>query len=203
MNKVILIGGGSAAGKTLLSKSLSQAFPGQVSLLSFDAYYRPHPELCLEERAKVNYDDPRSVEEDLFIKDLKQLIANHEVQIPIYDFASHSRLTSVQTVIPHEYLIIDGIFALVFPEILSLADLKIFVTAPEDVRLQRRINRDVKERGRTPESVMKQFHATVQPSHLLYIEPSIRQADIIFENPKNHGLNQKEVELLIQRIKSL
>lgn len=202
-NKVILLGGGSAAGKTLLTKEITSRLHGQVTRLSFDSYYRDQSHLSLSERVKINYDDPASVEETLFLADLVKLINNEPVDIPIYNFAIHNRESGQEHVIPSKYLVIDGIFALIYPEILALADLKVFVSAPQDVRLKRRLARDMKERGRSRESVLHQFDATVQPMHEKYIEPSSKEADIIFINDGDSGLDPHQVESLIQAIIAL
>ena len=180
MSSVFLgIAGGSCSGKTTLVSYLTNHLSFNVSTLAFDSYYCDQGHLSLEQRALVNYDHPDSLDVDLFIDDLRNLRQGNHISSPIYDFASHTRSNRTDQVFPTEIVLIDGILLLVFPEICELLDIAIFVSAPEDVRLERRIVRDVAERGRSAKQAEAQFSKTVQPMHNEYVEPSKTNADMI------------------------
>ena len=198
-SKIILIGGGSASGKTLLATHLKEKLK-DVLLIAFDNYCKPHPELSKEERELINYDHPDSYDHKELINDLTNIMNNDSYSLPTYDFATHLRKAERQKVKKCKYIIIDGIFSLYYKDLLPLADFKIFCLANEDVRLSRRINRDIKERGRSKESVLMQWEATVKPMHYLYIEPTKTNADYILLNNENNGLNETIVNDIINRI---
>ncbi len=202
-NKIVLIGGGSASGKTLISKALKDIYQDDLLIINIDLFCKGHQELSLEDREKINYDEPSAYEHELLIKNLKELMSNHEVDLPTYDFAKHLRSEEKIHVKPAKIILIDGIFALYYQELLDIANLKIYVDALEDVRLNRRINRDIKERGRNKESVLKQFHDTVKPMHDLYIEPCKYNADIVIENNGNEGINKDILDKIIPLIENL
>lgn len=201
--KLILIGGGSASGKTYLCKELQFQMGSEVSTITLDNFYVNNTHMTFEERTKVNYDHPSSIDDDLLFKKAKELVDGHDIEIPIYDFSKHLRSDKTQPVKAARYVLVDGIFALYFPKLLEIASLKIFVDADEDVRLQRRIKRDTLERGRTKESVLKQFKEQVAPMHNIYIEPNKNNADIVFRNNENNGLDKAAVQNLVIKILSL
>ncbi|MCQ2742899.1 MAG: uridine kinase [Bacilli bacterium] len=180
MNKVILIGGGSASGKSTVARKL-QLELGDVTLFSIDNYCISDPNLSLEERSKQNYDLPSAYDGRLASFDLAKLKGNEEAIIPVYDFAGHIRSKDKRLVKPSKYIIVDSLFALYYPEILALSDLNIFIECPEDLRLERRIRRDVLERGRTAEFAKQQFLDKVAPMHDKYVEPTKKNADIIYD----------------------
>lgn len=200
---VILIGGGSASGKTLLTQYIKKELDECVCVINIDNFYKNNPQLSFEERTKVNYDHPDSIDSSLMIKCIKQLKSGMEIDIPIYDFANHLRSINSIHIKPCRYIIVDGIFALYYQELLNIANLTIYVDADQNIRLNRRIVRDINERGRTKESVLKQFKKTVAPMHNIYIEPTKNNANHIFINNQNNGLNQKQVEVVVNKIKNL
>ena len=180
MSSIFLgIAGGSCSGKTTLVNHLCNYLSFNVSTLAFDSYYCDQGHLSLDQRALVNYDHPDSLDVALFKDDLRTLRDGFDISSPIYDFASHTRSDQTVQVFPTEVVLIDGILLFVFPEICELLDITIFVSAPDHVRLERRIVRDVAERGRTAEQAETQFSKTVQPMHDRFVEPSKRNADMI------------------------
>lgn len=202
MNKLILIAGGSASGKSTVSKKLKYEL-GDVTIFSLDNYCLSDPNLTLEERARQNYDIPSAYDGKLASYDIAKLLEGNEVVIPIYDFASHIRSKDKLLVKPSKYIIVDSLFALYYPEILAMADLKIFIECPEDLRLERRTKRDIIERGRTAESVLKQFRETVAPMHNIYIEPTKEKADIIFDGSSREVPINVDVSILKEAIEKL
>ena len=162
--------------------------------MAFDSYYCDQGHLSLDQRALVNYDHPDSLDVDLFIDDLRTLRQGTHISSPIYDFASHTRSDQTAQVFPTEIVLIDGILLLVFPEICELLDLAIFVSAPEDVRLERRIVRDVAERGRSAEQAESQFSKTVQPMHNEFVEPSKSNADMIISGESDFSDACQDIE---------
>ena len=175
------IAGGSCSGKTTLVKSVEEQLGFSVARLAFDSYYCDQGHLPLKERALVNYDHPDSLDVDLFIDDIRMLRRGFDISSPVYDFATHTRSEKITEISISEIILIDGILLLAFPEICDLLDLKIFVSAPKDIRLERRILRDVAERGRTAQQAHTQFLETVQPMHAQFVEPSKKNADLILD----------------------
>jgi len=166
------ISGGSGAGKTTLTRRILQELgPGRASVIAFDCYYCDQGHLSPAERSLVNYDHPDSLDHDLFAADVDRLRAGSAVDLPIYDFATHTRTKETTRVEPSELVIVEGILLLSFPGIVRLLDLAVFIDVPEDIRLERRIRRDVAERGREPDDVRRQFAATVAPMHDKFVEP--------------------------------
>ncbi len=200
--KIILIGGGSASGKSLLCEEIQKAIK-DVSILHIDNFYKNNTHLSFEQRTKVNYDEPNAYEIELLLEKLKEYQQNKDINIPTYDFKNHLRSNEIETIKFNKYLLIDGIFALYFKELLDISDYKIFINATEDIRLNRRINRDIILRGRSKESVIKQFKETVKPMHDLYVEPCKANADYIFINNKNDGLDTFQVNTIINKILTL
>jgi len=178
------IAGGANAGKTTIVNALKESFTAEeksLAILPLDSYNRDHSDLSLEDRAKINFDHPDAFEHDLYLKHLSLLKQGEPVDIPVYDFATHSRTTEVERIEPAELIIGEGHLLFVIPEVVREFDIKIFISAPEELRLKRRLERDVRERGRTPESIRTQFATTVSPMHDKYIEPSSSSADLILE----------------------
>ncbi len=185
---IIGIAGGSGSGKTTIAKSVVTAVGvNTVSLIQHDAYYRDLPHLALEERSKVNYDHPDSLETELLIHHIEELRAGREINRPVYDFSTHSRTTKTVLVRPEPVVVIEGILVLSEPDLRNVMDLRIYVDADSDLRLMRRLRRDIIERERTLDSVMRQYEETVRPMHLQFVEPSKRYADIIVPGGYNAG----------------
>jgi uridine kinase len=180
---IIGIAGGSGSGKTTIAESVVKAVGvDTVSLIQHDAYYRDLPHLALEERAEVNYDHPDSLETELLIHHIEELRAGREVRRPVYDFSNHLRTTDTVLVRPEPVVVIEGILVLSERDLRNVMDLRIYVDADSDLRLMRRMKRDIFERERTLDSVINQYEQTVRPMHLQFVEPSKRYADIIVPN---------------------
>ena len=194
---VIGIAGGSGSGKSTLVKNLIAEFPDMVTVLSHDNYYRRHDELTYEQRTHLNYDEPGSLETDLMARHLEILRHGGCIECPVYDFTIHNRLDATIPVVPEKVIIVEGILIFENRQLRDLMDIRVFVDADADVRLCRRILRDVKQRGRTLESVLDQYQQTVKPMHEQYVEPSKKFADIIVPGG---GQNMVALEMLIGRI---
>ncbi|MGH8871948.1 MAG: uridine kinase [Acidimicrobiia bacterium] len=192
------IAGGSGSGKTTIAESVVEQLEGEVALVQHDAYYRHAPELSFAERARVNYDHPASLETELLIKHLVALRSGEPIQRPVYDFVNHLRSEQIVVVTPAPVVVVEGILVLAEPELRSELDLKIFVDTDADVRLARRLERDIEERGRTMESVIAQYFSTVRPMHLEFVEDSKRYADIIIPE----GFNPRAVATVVELIRS-
>lgn len=203
MNKPILIGiaGGTGSGKSTVTKEIFKSIPeANVAIIEQDSYYKDQSHLSFEERVKTNYDHPFAFDNDLLIKHLKDLLENKSIEKPIYDFEKHNRKKETVTVVPRDIIILEGILILSEAEIRDLLDIKIFVDTDSDVRVIRRILRDMKERGRTLESVILQYMETVRPAHLQFVEPTKRYADIII--PEG-GYNKVAIDILVTKINSI
>ena len=177
--KTIIIGiaGGTGSGKTTLTEKLRDHFgANEVSVINHDSYYKRHDELPYEERCKLNYDHPDSFDTPLMVAHLRELRAGHPVQVPVYDYTIHNRSDKVVLVQPAPVIIVEGILIFDSPELCDLMDMKVFVDTDADVRILRRIGRDVKERGRTLDSVVNQYLTTVKPMHEQFVEPSTLHA---------------------------
>jgi len=179
--KFLGITGGAASGKTTIADLLLRDLQERVSVLQFDRYYRDQGHLDVEKRALVNYDHPDSLDHELLIKHLDLLSQGSSINAPIYDFATHARTEQTEKIEPKEFVIVDGILILAFSEIRERLTFKIFIDAPEETRLERRIARDMSERGRTEESVRKQFKASVQPMHKKFVQPFRDSAELIID----------------------
>ena len=183
---VIGIAGGSGSGKTTLMKNLTGGFGGDITVLSHDNYYRAHDDLPFEQRSKLNYDHPDAFETDLMIEHLKELKQGRTIECPVYDYTIHNRTEETVTVVPKPVIIVEGILIFENKALCDLMDVKIFVDTDADIRLIRRIRRDVAKRGRSLESVLNQYQTTVKPMHEQFVEPSKKNADlIVLEGGKN------------------
>ena len=183
---VIGIAGGTGSGKTTLMKNLVERFGDDITVLSHDNYYRRLDHLPMEERVKVNYDEPAALETELMVTHLEALRAGFAIDCPVYDFAVHNRSAETIRVVPRKVIIVEGILIFENEALRELMDVRIFVDTDADIRLCRRIKRDVNKRGRTLESVIEQYQTTVKPMHEKYVEPSKKYADIVVpEGGKN------------------
>ena len=196
---IIGIAGGTGSGKSTFTNRLKAHFGDRITVMYHDSYYRPHDDLPLTERQKINYDHPDSLETDLLIEHLKALRAGKAVDCPTYDFAHHTRAKEVVHVEPSRVIIVEGILILQDPRLCNLFDIKIFVEADADERILRRVTRDIKERGRSLENIMEQYLTTVKPMHYLYVEPTKTLADLIL----NSGLNDVAFDIVKTKIEAL
>lgn len=198
---VIGVAGGTGSGKSTLVKRLQEAFVGDdVVTLSHDFYYKDYPELSYEERSKLNYDHPKAFDTDMLVEHVKSLKDGVPVQRPVYSFVEHGRLKETVTVMPSRVVIVEGILIFENKELRDLMDMKVFVDTDADLRLARRLLRDVVDRGRTMDSVVSQYISTVKPMHEEFVEPSKKYADVII--PEG-GFNSVAVSMLIENIKSV
>lgn len=199
-NKILVIGiaGGTGSGKTTLMKNLIAEFSDVVTVISHDNYYKRHDDLPYEERCGLNYDEPAALETDLMARHLDILRQGGTIQCPVYDFTVHNRSDETITIVPKKVIIVEGILIFENKPLRDLMDIRIFVDTDADVRLCRRIKRDVTKRGRTLESVLTQYQETVKPMHEQYVEPSKKYADIIV--PEG-GKNLVALEMIIGRIR--
>jgi uridine kinase len=202
MNKPLIIGvaGGTGSGKTTVSAAIVAAVGGvQVALLQHDAYYKDNAHLPMEQRRAVNYDHPDALENDLLIAHLRTLSAPNPMPIayPHYDFANYVRLPEVDIIQPKPVLIVEGILIFAEPALRDLFDIKVYVDTEADIRFIRRLQRDLKERGRTVEQVIADYMHTVRPMHMDFVEPSKRYADVII--PRG-GHNRVAVEMVVARV---
>ena len=199
MTKTIFIGiaGGTGSGKTTLTEHIKKKFGDEVSVLYHDNYYREQIGVPFEVRCRQNYDHPDAFETDLMVRHIKALKAGIPIQCPVYSYSEHNRTMQTQEIRPTSVVIVEGLLIFQDPELRELMDIKIFVDTDADVRILRRILRDVKERGRTIESVVEQYLTTVKPMHEQFIEPSKRFANIIV--PEG-GHNLVALDMIMQRI---
>ncbi len=194
------LAGGSGSGKTTIAESVVERLDGRVSLLQHDAYYCHQPELSYEERTRVNYDHPSSLETELLVEHLGRLRSGVAIEKPVYDFATHLRSDESHRVEPAPVVLVEGILVLSEPELRSELDLKIFVDTDADLRLARRLERDINDRGRTVDSVIDQYFASVRPMHLEFVAPSRRYADLIIPEGYNPAAVATVVELIRSRL---
>ena len=196
---IIGIAGGTGAGKTTIARTVvEQLPPGAVRLIEHDAYYRDWPELAFEQRQQVNYDHPDSLESDLLVRHLDALCRGEAVDRPNYDFVQHRRKEQTTHVEPAAVIVVEGILIFAEPALRDHFDVKIFVETPADIRVLRRIRRDIERRGRAFDDVRRQYLTTVRPMHEAFVEPSRRHADVIIPE----GGNQRvAVELVVERLR--
>lgn len=201
MSDVIIIGiaGGTGSGKTTITRRIMQNFGGEVSVIYHDNYYKAHHNMSYEERSKLNYDHPDAFDTELMISDLKKLKNGETIHSPTYDYTIHDRAAKTITVKPAKVIIVEGILIFENKELCDLMDIKIFVDTDADVRILRRIVRDVRDRGRSLDSVVNQYLNTVKPMHEQFVEPSKRKADVII--PEG-GHNQVALEMVLQRVRA-
>ena len=201
MDNILTIGiaGGTGSGKTTITRRIQRRFGDRVCVLYHDNYYKAHDDMPYEERAKLNYDEPAAFDTDLMVEQLRSLQQGSPVLCPVYDFTVHNRSRETIQVRPAPVILVEGILILENRTLCDLMDIKIFVDTDADVRILRRIIRDVRDRGRSLESVANQYLTTVKPMHERYVEPSRRNADIII--PEG-GQNEVALELLIERVRA-
>jgi len=198
---IIGIAGGTGSGKTTVANVILQrAGAAHIAFLPHDAYYKDLEDLPPFARQTLNFDHPDSLETSLLVEHLRHLRAGEPVEIPVYDFTTHSRTTRTTRVEPQPIILVEGILIFAEPELQELFDVRIFVDTAPDVRFIRRLQRDVKERGRTVESVIQQYENSVRPMHLEFVEPSKRYADVII--PEG-GLNLVAMDMVVARIETL
>ena len=187
MKPLLFIGiaGGSGSGKSTFTENIKNRFPNEVAVLYHDDYYRDQSHLSFEERCQTNYDHPDSLETELLLEHLEQLGRGEFIECPVYDFTLHNRSDRKKLIEPKPVILVEGILILSDPRLVDLFDLKVFVDTDADVRITRRIVRDVKERGRDLEGIINQYMKTVKPMHNRYVEPSRYEADIIINSGRN------------------
>ena len=195
------IAGGTGAGKTTVARNVTAALPPEkVAVLSHDAYYKPRPNLTTEERELLNFDHPSALDNELLAKHLDTLRAGQPIELPIYDFTTHLRRNEFLRVDPAPVVILEGILVLSDPRIRARLNIRVFVETDADIRVFRRIRRDIETRGRTFEQVRQQYYQTVRPMHLEFVEPSRRFADLII--PEG-GENAVALDLLVAKLRSV
>ena len=198
---VIGIAGGTGSGKTTVARAIyDRVGPDRIEWVSHDSYYRNFDALPAEERAKINFDHPDSLETELLTRHLDVLCKGSSVEVPVYDFATHSRKVETQRVEPRKVIIVEGILVLAEAELRKRIDIKLFVDTPADIRFVRRLKRDIDDRGRSVESVIQQYVTTVRPMHEEFVEPSKRHADLII--PEG-GENLVAIDAIIARVEGL
>lgn len=198
---IIAVGGGSASGKTtVVTEIIEKLNQEDLVVIKHDDYYKKQSHLSLDERYQINYDHPDSMDNDLFISDIKKLIKGEKIFKPTYDFVLHDRSEKVEVVYPKKVIILEGILILEDRRIRDLSDIKLFVELDDDLRFIRRLQRDIEERGRSLESVVKQYLKTVKPMYHRFIEPTKRYADVIIPNNTHHDV---AVDVIAAKIKSI
>jgi len=203
MSKNILIGiaGGSGSGKTLVARTIVRDLgSSRVTIVDQDSYYRDLDDIPIADRDLRNFDHPDAFDNDLLKEHVRKLLAGESIEQPIYDYTRHARLKETKTVGEHVVIVLEGILIFVDEELRELMDIKLFIDADPDIRLVRRIERDVRERGRAIETILRQYQATVRPMHLQFVEPSKRYADLIV--PEG-GHNRVAIDLMKVKIKDL
>jgi uridine kinase len=202
MQPIILgVAGGSGSGKTTVVRAMVQSLGReQVTVIHHDAYYRDTSHLTLEQRRMINYDHPDALETELLVEHLRELRAGRPAAVPVYDFAEHARLAQREHVLPRKVIIVDGLLILWDAQLRALMDIKVFVDTDADLRFIRRLERDIRERGRSAESVIAQYTQTVRPMHLEFVEPSKRYADLIL--PQG-GHNRVAVDMLVTKVRAV
>lgn len=195
---VIGIAGGTGSGKTTITEKLKERFGAEVSVLYHDNYYKSHSNMTYEERTHLNYDHPDAFDTDLFVRDLEALRRGEAVHCPVYDYTVHDRSDRTLEVRPTRVILVEGILIFENKALRDLMDIKIFVDTDADVRILRRLARDVNQRGRTVDSVMTQYLTTVKPMHEAFVEPSKKYADIIV--PEG-GRNTVALDMIVERIR--
>ena len=199
-NILILIAGGTGAGKTTVTNEISEELQENVTIINQDDYYKSYDEIPFEERKKINFDHPDAVDMNLLLLHLKRLLKGQSIPMPRYDFIKHKRKTAKEVVRPSKVIILEGIMALEDERIRELASIKIFVESDDDTRFIRRLVRDMNERGRTVDDVIDQYLSTVKPMYHIFVKPTKRYADIIIPNDNSHSI---AVDIIIAKIKTI
>ena len=194
---VIGIAGGSGSGKTTLMRALIDKFGDNIAVISHDNYYKAHDDMPMEDRARLNYDEPAAFDTDMLIEHLRLLKQGRTIHCPVYDFSVHNRTKETTEIRPRKVIIVEGILIFENRELCKEMDIKIFVDTDADVRLARRIHRDVRKRGRSLDSVLDQYLTTVKPMHEQYVEPSKKNADLVV---LEGGKNVVALDMIIGRI---
>ena len=195
------VAGGTGSGKTTaVERIMAGLAPHPVTLIHHDAYYRDYGHLTLPERAEINFDHPDSLETELLVEHLDRLAAGDVVELPLYDFTTHTRRDRTQPAVPTRVIIVDGILVLADRHVRERLDIKIFVDTDSDVRFIRRLTRDLEQRGRTLDSVIRQYERTVRPMHLKFVEPSKRYADVIVPIG---GTNEVAIDMLVTKLREV
>ncbi len=195
---IIGVAGGTGSGKSTVARRVAEQLTlASVAFLDMDAYYRNHVHLSLEERRQVNWDHPDAFDIDLLVRHLEQLARGEGIEKPVYDFVTHARSSATRWIAPADVIVVDGILLFVDRRVRDLCDVKVFVDADADIRLARRIRRDMNKRGRPLEEILEQYLTTVRPMHLQFVEPSKRYADVIV--PRG-GHNPVAIEMITARI---
>ena len=200
INPVIIgIAGGTGSGKSTFTNRIKAMFGDEVTVIYHDNYYREHDDIPFEERKKINYDHPDSLETELLLEHLKSLKAGKSVQCPVYDFSQHNRSKEFVEIKPSSIILLEGILILADERLRELMDIKVFVDADADERILRRVRRDMVERGRDIDNIMEQYLTTVKPMHYMYIEPTRHHADIVI----NSGMNEVAFDIMASKIADL
>lgn len=198
---VLGVAGGTGSGKTTVSSRIRDAIgAAHIAYLQHDSYYNDHSHLSPEERAKCNYDHPDSLDTGLLVRHLQELSAWQAIDAPLYDFATHSRLPETRQVTPAEIILVEGILIFAESKLRQAMDMRVYVDTDADIRFIRRLRRDVDERGRTLDSIVRQYFSTVRPMHLEFVEPSKRYADVIVPEGGN---NMVAMEMIVSRLMSV
>lgn len=193
------VAGGTASGKTTVAKTILDAVgTSRIAYIPHDAYYRNLPTLSFEERAKINFDHPDSLETKLMVKHIKKLLEQKTVEVPVYDFTKHMRTDKTITVEPAPIILVDGILIFTKRKLRELMDIKVFVDTDSDIRFIRRLKRDIEERGRDLGSIVEQYIKTVRPMHMKFVEPSKRYADVIIPHG---GMNKVAMNMVVSSLK--
>ena len=196
---IIGIAGGTGSGKSTFTNRLKKRFGDHVTVIYHDNYYRRHDDISFEDRKKINYDHPDSLETELLIEHLEQLKKGNSIMCPVYDYTVHNRSNDVVEIKPSNIIILEGILVLSDERLRQMVDIKVFADADADERILRRVLRDVKERGRDIDNIIEQYLTTVKPMHYLYVEPMKMYADIVI----NSGMNEVALDLVANKISSL
>lgn len=198
---IIGIAGGTGSGKSTFTNRLRDQFKEDIAVIYHDNYYRAHDEIPFEERKKLNYDHPDSLETELLLEHLQKLKNGEAVDCPVYDYSQHNRSDKVVRIEPKKIIVVEGILLLADPRTRDLLDIKIYVEADADERILRRVVRDVKERGRDIDNIVEQYLTTVKPMHYLYVEPTRAKADLVINSGRNNvafDIVQSKIRLLLQ-----
>ncbi len=198
---LIIVAGGTASGKSTVVEKIHQRLKSKdVQVIKFDDYYKDLSNLTMEERIKVNFDHPDSLDNDLMYEQLKSLLDGNPIEKPLYDFKTHTRKSETELIKPSKVVIVEGILSLYDKRIRDLANIRIFVESDDDIRFIRRLKRDMNERGRTLDSVIDQYLTTVKPMYYEFIKPTKRYADIIIPNDKDHEV---AVDIVMAKVKEI